>query len=129
MQIRGGEIGRTARLELVFSLRRGRTVLTHGCAEPPFRIGATLPDSHRARMILAWSAPGVFGGDCLEQHVHVERGASASIASQSALQAHPSLAERSPRMRTIVEVEEEAELRCDWDPLIPFCRRAREPAI
>lgn len=113
-------VGRSARLELVFSLRRGRTVLTHGYAEPPFRIGATLPDSHRARMILAWSAPGVFGGDCLEQRLRVERGASVSIASQSALQAHPSPGGAIARMRTIVEVEEEAELRCDWDPLIPF---------
>jgi urease accessory protein len=116
----GDEIGRKARLELVFALRRGRTVLTHGYAEPPFRIGATLPDSHRARMILAWSAPGVFGGDCLEQRVRVERGASVSIASQSALQAHPSPGGAIARMRTIVEVEAEAELRCDWDPLIPF---------
>jgi urease accessory protein UreH len=115
-----GVIGRTARLELVFSLRRGRTVLTHGYAEPPFRIGAMLPDSHRARMILAWSAPGVFGGDCLEQRMRVERGASVTLASQSALQAHPSPGGAIARMRTIVEVEEDAELRCDWEPLIPF---------
>ena len=113
-------VGRSARLELVFALRRGRTVLTHGYAEPPFRIGATLPDWQGARMILAWSAPGVFGGDCLEQRVRVERGASVSIASQSALQAHPSPGGAIARMRMIVEVEEEAELRCDWDPLIPF---------
>ena len=116
----GDEIGRKARLELVFSVRGGRTVLTHGYAEPPFRIGAMLPDCHGARMILAWSAPGVFGGDCLEQRMRVERGASVTIASQSALQAHPSPGGAIARMRTIVEVEEEAELRCDWDPLIPF---------
>ena len=77
----GDEIGRKARLEMVFALRRGRTVLTHGYAEPPFLIGATLPDSHGARIILAWSAPGLIGGDCLEQHVRVERGASVSIAA------------------------------------------------
>ncbi len=71
-------------------------------------------------MILAWSAPGVFGGDCLEQRLRVERGASVSVASQSALQAHPTPGGAIARMRTIVEVEEEAELRCDWDPLIPF---------
>jgi urease accessory protein len=114
------DVGRTARLELVFSFRGGRTVLTHGYAEPPFRIGATLADSHRARMILAWSAPGVFGGDCLEQRVRVERGASVSLVSQSALQAHPSPGAAVARLRTIVEVEDDAELRCEWDPLIPF---------
>jgi urease accessory protein len=114
------DVGRKARLELVFSLRRGRTVLTHGYAEPPFRVGAVFPDSHRARMMLAWSAPGVFGADCLEQHVRVERGASVSLTSQSALQAHPSPDGTLARMRTIVEVEASAELRCEWDPLIPF---------
>jgi urease accessory protein UreH len=114
------DVGRTARLELVFSLRRGRTLLTHGYAEPPFRIGAVFQDSPRARMILAWSAPGVFGGDCLEQRVRIERGASVSLTSQSALQAHPSSSGTIGRIRTMVEVEEEAELRCEWDPLIPF---------
>ena len=113
-------IGRTARLELVFSLRRGRTVLTHAYAEPPFRIGRVFPDGASARMILAWSAPGVFGGDCLEQHVRVERGASVRLTSQSSLQAHPSPAGEVATMRTTVDVEDEAELLCEWDPLIPF---------
>ena len=114
------EVGRRARLELVFSRRRGRTVLTHGYAEPPFRLGALLPDSDGARMILAWSAPGVFDGDALEQQVHVERSASVSLTSQSALQAHPSPGRAIARMHTIVDVEEGAALRCEWDPLIPF---------
>lgn len=114
------DVGRKARLELVFSLRRGRTVLAHGYAEPPFRLGAVFPDADGARMILAWSAPGIFGGDRLEQHVRVERGASVSLASQSALQAHPSPSGAIARMRTTVEVEEGAALRCEWDPLIPF---------
>jgi urease accessory protein UreH len=113
-------VGRTARLELVFSLRRGRTVLAHAYAEPPFRIGRVFPDGASARMILAWSAPGVFGGDCLEQHVRVERGASVRLASQSSLQAHPSPARGVATMRTTVDVEDEAELLCEWDPLIPF---------
>ena len=115
-----GVVGRTARLELVFSLRRGRTVLTHAYAEPPFRIGRVFPDGASARMILAWSAPGVFGGDCLEQHVRVERGASVRLTSQSSLQAHPSPAREVATMRTTVDVEDEAELLCEWDPLIPF---------
>jgi urease accessory protein UreH len=115
-----GVIGRTARLELVFSLRRGRTVLTHAYAEPPFRIGRVFPDGASARMILAWSAPGVFGGDCLEQHLRVERGASVRLTSQSSLQAHPSPAGEVATMRTTVDVEDDAELLCEWDPLIPF---------
>ena len=71
-------------------------------------------------MILAWSAPGIFGGDGLEQRVHVERGARVRLTSQSALQAHPSVGGAMARLRSSYQVDEEGELRCDWDPLIPF---------
>ena len=115
-----GAIGRTARLELVFSMRRGRTILSHAYAEPPFRTGTVFPDGRGVRMILAWSAPGIFGGDCLEQHIRIERGASVRLASQSALQAHPSPSGQLATLETTIDVEEEAELQCEWDPLIPF---------
>jgi urease accessory protein UreH len=107
-------------LDLVFTYRGGRTVLTHGYAEPPFRVGRAFEDGTGARMIMAWSAPGVFGGDFLEQRIHIERGASVSLMSQSALQAHPSPRGHMARMRTTVDVEDGADLRCEWDPLIPF---------
>ena len=114
------DVGRDARLELVFSVRGGRTVLTHAYAEPPFRIGWVFREGGSARMILPWSAPGVFGGDRLEQLIRVERGASVCLASPAALQAHPSSTGEIARMRTTVEVEDGADLRCHWDPLIPF---------
>ena len=41
-------VGRHARLELVFSMRRGRTVLAHAYAEPPFRVGRVLPGRRAA---------------------------------------------------------------------------------
>ena len=71
-------------------------------------------------MILAWSAPGVFGGDCLEQRIRIERGSLVSLASQSALQAHPAPDGACATLQTTIDVEEGAELRCEWDPLIPF---------
>ena len=112
----GGRLGSSSCSRFV----AGGTVLTHAYAEPPFRIGRVFPDGASARMILAWSAPGVFGGDCLEQHVRVERGASVRLTSQSSLQAHPSPAREVATLRTTVDVEDEAELLCEWDPLIPF---------
>lgn len=114
------EIGRSARLELVFSKRHGRTILSHSYAEPPFRTGQPFSSAGSARMILAWSAPGVFSGDCLEQRIRVERGSSVSLVSQSALQAHPAPVGRLATLQTTIDVEDEAELRCEWDPLIPF---------
>ena len=84
-----GAIGRTARLELVFAVPRRAhrpDARVRRAAVPRRRV---LPDGDGAHMILAWSAPGVFGGDCLEQRVRVERGASVRLTSQSALQAHP----------------------------------------
>lgn len=114
------DVGRAARLELVFSMRRGRTILAHAYAEPPFRTGTVFPDGGGARMIIAWSAPGIFGGDHLEQHIRIEPGASVSLESQSALQAHPSPTGHLATLATTIDVGEEAELRCEWDPLIPF---------
>ena len=114
-------VGRTARQELVFSRRRGRTILSHAYAEPPFRTGQPFASNNTGvEMILAWSAPGVFGGDCLEQRIHIERGSSVRLASQSALQAHPDPAGGCATLHTAIDVEEGAELRCEWDPLIPF---------
>ena len=112
-------VGRHARLELAFGYRRGRTVLTRAYAEPPFRIGRWFEDGRTASMIIVCAAPGVFPGDDLRLSVHVQAGARAAIRSQSALQAH---AGNGPAARTSAryQVDEEGELRCHWDPLIPF---------
>ena len=105
------DIGRVARLELVFACRGGRTVLAHAYAEPPFRVGRLLHvGPRRPKMILVCSGPGVFAGDRLEQRVRVERGARVLLVSQAALQVHPAAA-ASPgvnRWRPY-EIEDEAD--------------------
>jgi urease accessory protein len=95
-----------------------------------------------AYVILVCSGPGIFSGDALTCTVHVARGARVVLTSQSALQAHPSnpsplkpssglgalqpsvsafLPSRPPALcRHDYVVEADAELHCDWDPLIPF---------
>ncbi|OFW23178.1 MAG: hypothetical protein A3H97_11975 [Acidobacteria bacterium RIFCSPLOWO2_02_FULL_65_29] len=113
-------VGRRARLELVFARRDGRTVLVHAYAEPPFRVGRTFPDGDAARMILASSGPGVFGGDDLAQHISVGPGARVRLTSQSALQIHPSPTGGTARLRSTYRIEEDGELECEWDPVIPF---------
>ena len=84
------EVGRKARLELVFGCTDGKTVLTHGYAEPPLRIGRCLDGQRGLHLIMASSAPGIFGGDEYEQTIRVEAGAVVELTSQSALQVHPS---------------------------------------
>lgn len=114
-------IGRRARLELIFGTVRGRTQLVHGYAEPPLRIGRALSWGDRGvQVILASSAPGVFGGDRFEQHVIVERGARVLLTSQSATQVHPSSPSRLAQIRARFVIDDEATLACHWDPLIPF---------
>ncbi|HKB09342.1 MAG TPA: urease accessory protein UreD, partial [Vicinamibacterales bacterium] len=116
-------VGREARLELVFEQRGGRTVLAHQYAEPPFRVARTFDLNGAAYLILVCTGPGVFNGDALTQSVHVGRGACVVLASQAALQIHPS-PDRSPggaaRLRSSYVVEADGELHCHWDPLIPF---------
>jgi urease accessory protein UreH len=130
-----GAIGRRARLDLRFAVRNGRTVLAQAYAEPPFRVGRCFPDGPEGEslhMIMASSAPGVFGGDCLEQVIHVEEGATVRLTSQSATQVHSliaraaalegSLSSRGPQalLRSRYVVGAGASLTCLWDPLIPF---------
>ena len=113
-------IGRRARLELVFGCRRGRTVLTHAYAEPPFRVGRSLDAGSYAYVILICSGPGIFGGDVLDQRVHVERGARVLLVSQAALQVHPTAAVHAAIIQSRFQVESGGELDCFWDPVIPF---------
>jgi urease accessory protein UreH len=117
------DVGRRARLELVFAKRRGRTVLADAYAEPPFRVGRCFPDGgDGVRLILAWAAPGIFGGDELHQTIRLEPGARVSLASQSALQVHPASRSlpRSASLHSQFQVAADARLLCQWDPLIPF---------
>ena len=113
-------VGRHARLELVFEARRGRTVLAHSYAEPPFRVGRTFQIDDAAYVILVCTGAGIFAGDSLRQSIRVASGARVVLASQSALQAHPSSAASAALIHHDYIVEDDAELQCQWDPLIPF---------
>lgn len=114
------EVGRKARLELVFGCKNGRTVLTHGYAEPPLRVGRCLEVPGGLHLIIASSAPGIFGGDEFETTILVEAGAVVQLTSQSALQVHPSTSGVPARIASRYEVASGADLRCTWEPLIPF---------
>jgi urease accessory protein UreH len=121
-------VGREARLELVFEQRRGRTIVAHAYVEPPFRIGQSFAIDDAAYVIIVCSGPGIFAGDTLRQSVRVERGARAVLTSQSALQVHPpqvrlkldATCEDVATINHSYHVDEDAELHCHWDPVIPF---------
>lgn len=114
------DVGRHARLELTFGCRGDRTILLHSYAEPPFRVGRVLPDGNGIHLILASSAPGVFGGDCLRQTVVVESGARVRLTSQSATQVHANNTGALARLASTYRVESGGQLECEWDPIIPF---------
>ena len=113
-------IGRAARLELVFERRGGQTVLAHGYAEPPFRIGSVLTLDGAAYLILVCNGPGIFAGDTFHCRMRVGRGAQVVLTSQSALQVHPSPAQNPARVVHEYVVDEGGELYAHWDPIIPF---------
>jgi urease accessory protein len=125
----GKDIGRRARLELRFAYRGGRTVLVRSYAEPPFRIGKCLDDDDGLHLIIASSAPGVFGGDRFDQHVILEEGARLTLASQSSLQVHPGLDGGTAALTSRFEVAAGARLRCEWHPVIPFAGAKSEQRI
>lgn len=115
------EVGRRGRLNLVFSSRRGRTVLRDSYCEVPFKI-TRLHDSHSpeiAHLILMHSTAGLFGGDTTECRIHVESGARVLITQQSATKVHPSGGRRATQI-TDISVAASAELHIYYDPVIPF---------
>jgi len=114
------DVGRAGKLELVFERRSGRTVVAHQYAEAPLRVGATYADEDAASLILVCSGPGIFAGDTLQQSVHVKSGARVVLTSQSALQVHPSPDPTPARMTHRYRIDADAELHCQWDPVIPF---------
>ena len=114
------QVGRHGRLELTFACRKGRTVLAQSYAEPPFRVGRVLPDADGIHLILATSAPGVFGGDRLQQTIIVEPGARVRLTSQSATQLHANETGAVAALASTYRVESGARLECEWDPMIPF---------
>ena len=113
-------VGRHARLDLTFLYRNGRTVLAEAYAEPPFGVGRWFAEGDGLHMILASSAPGVFGHDHLQQIVRVGCGARVRLTSQSALQVHPSPDGATAYLQSSYHVDAGAHLRCHWHPLIPF---------
>jgi urease accessory protein len=95
-------------------------VLSHAYAEPPLRVGRLYEADGFVQLVIVCSGPGIFAGDRLAQHVRVERGARVQLVSQSALQVHPSAAEGPATIDAAYEVDDDGELDCFWDPVIPF---------
>ena len=123
------EIGRSARLELVFGVRNGRTVLVESYAEPPLRVGRCFEDGRGLHLILASSAPGIFGGDAIRQTVRLDPGAIVTLTSQSATQLHPAHSGAVASIHSRYNVADGAELTCNWDPMIPFAGACVEQRV
>jgi urease accessory protein len=79
-----------------------------------------LPDGNGIHLIVASSAPGVFGGDRLTQTIVVESGARVRLSSQSATQVHANAAGALASLASTYRVENGGRLECEWDPVIPF---------
>ena len=71
-------------------------------------------------MVLTCCGPGLFAGDQWSQSIRIEAGACVHLASQSALQIHPTRAPGAAQVRSRFSVDAEGELDCQWDPTIPF---------
>ena len=120
MRVPLAEVGRRARMDLIFAQQGSRTVLRHAYCEVPFKITRVLnwrdPVPH---LILMHSTAGLFGGDELECSIRVERGVRVVLTQQSAMKVHPSEA-RPAIQRNSVIVERSAQLQLYLEPVIPF---------
>ena len=104
-------------------------MLARAYAEPPFRVGRWFAEGAGVHVVLASSAPGAFGHDCLQQNVRIGRGARVRLTSQSAIQVHPSPDGAAAHLQSSYHVEDGAHLHCEWHPLIPFAGARIEQLI
>ncbi|MGK0291347.1 MAG: urease accessory protein [bacterium] len=116
------QVGKTGKLELVFDLKNGKTILSDVYFETPFKI--TRPyygrDPSTAFLILMQNTPGIFAGDVLNIKITVNSGAKIWITSQGASKIHPK--PKAPAAIQMLEfnIASDAELLFYNDPLIPF---------
>jgi len=119
MRVPLADVGRRGRLELVFAVQNGRTILRHSYCEVPFKITRLLSTNCPAHLILMHCTAGIFGGDDLDCSIRVESGAQVRITQQSATKIHPSEG-RIAKQHNHITVENGAELQFFLEPLIPF---------
>src|SRR5437867_2423698 len=113
------EVGRRGRLNLIFSSRRGRTVIRDAYCEIPFKITRLHDSQEIAHLILMHSTAGLFGGDTIECTIHVQSGARILITQQSATKLHPA-GEKFAVQTIRIRVERGAVLHLYNEPVIPF---------
>jgi urease accessory protein len=121
MRVALTDVGRCGRLDLVFSVRGGQTLLLDSYCEVPFKITRPLSTAADgiAHVMLMHCTAGLFGGDRVEMTVRVERGARVRLTQQSATRVHPSEG-RLALGSSHVHVESGGELELLLEPVIPF---------
>jgi urease accessory protein len=121
MRVALTDVGRCGRLDLVFALRSGRTILLDSYCEVPFKITRPLSTATGAiaHIMVMHCTAGLFGGDRVELTVRVERGARVRLMQQSATRVHPSEG-RIAVQNSRIQVESGGELEFLLDPVIPF---------
>ncbi|MGB0297145.1 MAG: urease accessory protein UreD, partial [bacterium] len=65
-------------------------------------------------------APGIFGGDLWEIHIHAESGTQVHLTTQGALRIHPSQNGDHAQQKLRYTLQAEANLTIYSDPVIPF---------
>ena len=120
MRVSLAEVGRRARMDLVFEKQNSRSILSHAYCEVPFKITRVLNSPQTgAHLILMHSTAGIFGGDELDCSIRLRSGTNILITQQSAAKIHPSAGRPAIQTNRVV-VERGAELRLYLEPIIPF---------
>ena len=116
-------VKRPATLDMVFSYKKGKTILSHVYCESPFKITRLYYPEHSSlpQLILMNNSPGLLAGDCWKLRITVEAGAKIIVTSQSSAKIHPSR-DLPSFHSTVLYVEREGALHYYNDPIIPFAQ-------
>ncbi|WP_163536103.1 urease accessory protein UreD [Gracilibacillus sp. YIM 98692] len=110
------------KLDLTFTARRGKTVMTDCYYQPPLRAsrGLYVNGSKDLTVYLVETSGGLVAGDRNEFRIKVEDNAKVTLHPQSATKVYPSFNHHPSRQDVEIEVGEHGSLQWKREEVIPF---------
>jgi urease accessory protein len=112
---------RQASLELTFSSRQGRTIISSQYANSPLKIWRPFDlDDERALVQIVNVSPGMMAGDDYRLEITIKAGAKVVLVNQSATKLHSMPEGQFGKQTILITVEDNAELEYYPGLTIPF---------
>lgn len=116
------QFGKVSKLNLTAAYKDGKTILEDVFFTAPFKIMRPFYEKKGVMTVMLMTASaGIMAGDCQEFDIRVKEGANMEFVSQAYEKIHK-MDEGCAQRRSVITVEENAQLRYTPLPTIPFAK-------